>query len=148
MRKLWNNNNIIRSKLLGSPIGAPVAIWGATMGCDVIIGTRAGEPIAPGTPCCVMLGGSAWGTSKPCSFFAIKCIAMENSRLSIFPSLFKSASSLRKWKNELTVIGKTDTLILWKTMVRYEPNFAENWRGKSGLHEELLCLFSWNIRNT
>ena len=40
------------------------------------------------------LGGNAFGSSNPCNFFLMRCIAMENSFLSIFPSLFISARVL------------------------------------------------------
>lgn len=42
-----------------------------------------------------MMIGSAEGSGVPWSFSFMSFIAMENSNLSIFPSLFKSARDLR-----------------------------------------------------
>lgn len=42
-----------------------------------------------------MIIGSADGSNVPCSLSLMSFIAMENSNLSIFPSLFMSASALR-----------------------------------------------------
>lgn len=44
---------------------------------------------------CFMMIGSAEGSGVPWSFSLISFIAMENSNLSIFPSLFMSARALR-----------------------------------------------------
>lgn len=49
--------------------------------------------------------GSVLGSSYPCNFFFIKCIAIENSFLSIFPSLFISASC-HIWPK--TAVGNPD----------------------------------------
>lgn len=51
--------------------------------------------VGAGTGGCFMIIGSADGRDVPCSLSLMSFIAMENSNLSIFPSLFMSASALR-----------------------------------------------------
>ncbi len=51
--------------------------------------------VGAGTGGCFMMIGSAEGSDVPWSFSLMSFIAMENSNLSIFPSLFMSARALR-----------------------------------------------------
>lgn len=50
--------------------------------------------VGAGTGGCFMMIGSAEGSDVPWSFSLMSFIAMENSNLSIFPSLFISARAL------------------------------------------------------
>ena len=65
--------------------------------------------LGAGTGGCFMMIGRAEGRGVPCSLSLISFIAMENSSLSIFPSLFISARALRERKRELKLfeIGRS-----------------------------------------
>ena len=67
------------------------------------------EDIAPNDPMAgegsaFSEGGRDLGSSYPCSFFLMRCIAIENSFLSIFPSLFMSANCLQSHNNICRII--------------------------------------------
>lgn len=72
-----------------------------------------------------MIIGSADGSDVPCSLSLMSFIAMENSNLSIFPSLFMSASALRDG-------GETDQSV---------PKESNHLSTKADSGEKLLAVF-------
>lgn len=61
--------------------------------------------VGAGTGGCFMMIGSAKGSDLPWSFSFMSFIAMENSNLSIFPSLFISARVLRDRRRQIVSEG-------------------------------------------
>lgn len=65
--------------------------------------------VGAGTGGCFMMIGSAEGSNVPWSFSFMSFIAIENSNLSIFPSLFISARVLRDRGKQRVIKGFVQT---------------------------------------
>ena len=73
----------------------PIPSWPCATGTPGMLNAAMGATATPGPGSAVRLGGSALGSSYPCSFFLMRWTAIENSFWSILPSAFKSARLLK-----------------------------------------------------
>lgn len=108
--------------------------------------------LGAGTGGCFMMIGSAEGSSVPWSFSFMSFIAIENSSLSIFPSLFISARVLRDRGNReaskrsklkwcASSIDSSESLC-----VCLSPYLGQHWSRQPWLEEKLPCLLPYRKR--